>query len=207
MNTALTLLEYEVSWLELIGAITGLASVWLAVKNRVGTWPVGLVNVVCFAMLFYHFRLYSDALLQVFFFGMSLYGWYFWHNSAGRAEGPIQVLPSRERVGWLVLLGAGTLVQGTLMGKVHTLAPFFFSAPAAFPYPDAFTTVASIIATFLLARRYLESWVLWVAVDLVSVVIYFSKGIILVGVEYVIFLGLAASGGVLWYREYTKSAV
>ncbi len=202
MQTALTLLDYDISWLELIGTLTGLISVWLAVKNRIGTWPIGLVNVLCFGVLFYHFRLYSDALLQVYFFGMSLYGWYFWRQRAGKKEAPIQVLPRNSRWWWLALLGAGTLVQGTLMSQVHAIAPAFFPEPAAFPYPDAFTTVASIVATFLLARRYLESWVLWVAVDVVSIALYFSKGILLVGIEYLIFLVLASLGGLRWYREY-----
>ncbi|MEM9929571.1 MAG: nicotinamide riboside transporter PnuC [Bacteroidota bacterium] len=204
MQTALTLLGYEVSWLELIGTLTGLISVWLAVKNKVGTWPVGLINVVCFALLFYHFRLYSDALLQVYFFGMSLYGWYYWQQKNGKPVEPIKVLRPKARWWWLFILGAGTLVQGSVMSQVHALAPTFFPAPAAFPYPDAFTTIASILATFLLARRYLESWVLWVAVDIVSIVLYFSKGILMVGIEYIIFLGLAATGGWRWYRADLK---
>ena len=206
METVLTILDYEISWLELIGTITGLISVWLAVKNKIATWPIGLINVVCFALLFYHFRLYSDALLQVYFFCMSLYGWYFWRKQAGKPATPIRVLTSGNRWKWLLVLGAGTLVQGALMSKVHTLAPNFFPAPAAFPYPDAFTTVASIIATFLLARRYLESWVLWVAVDVVAIVLYFSKGILLVGIEYVIFLGLATAGGLRWRQQYQKNS-
>lgn len=202
METALIILKYPISWVELIGTIAGLISVWLAVKNHVWTWPVGLLNVICFAVLFYHSRLYSDALLQVYFFGISLYGWYFWQQRKGEPETPIRVLSGQQRWVWAGLLLAGTLVQGTLMSHIHTLAPAFFPGPAAFPYPDAFTTVASIIATFLLARRVLESWVLWVLVDVVSIVLYFSKGIVLVGVEYVVFLGLAVTGGLRWFRSW-----
>ncbi|WP_020570155.1 nicotinamide riboside transporter PnuC [Neolewinella persica] len=202
METAFTLLNYPISWIELIGTIAGLISVWLAVKNHVWTWPVGLLNVICFAVLFYHFRLYSDALLQVYFFGMSLYGWYFWQQKNGATASPIRVLDGQQRWLWAFIILAGTLVQGTLMSHVHTLLPTVFPEPAAFPYPDAFTTVASIIATFFLARRVLESWVLWVLVDLVSIVLYFSKGIVLVGMEYVVFLGLATAGGVGWYISW-----
>ncbi len=200
MDTAITLLEYDISWLEMIGTLTGLVSVWLAVKNHVGTWPVGLVNVVCFAVLFYHFRLYSDALLQVYFLGMSLYGWYFWRSKSSPAEEAIQVLPTVWRLRWVGLIGAGTLVQGLVMRHIHQWAPVFFPEPAAFPFADAFTTVSSVVATFLLARRYLESWVLWVLVDVVSIVLYFSKGILLVGLEYIVFLCLATLGGWRWWR-------
>ncbi|MFK8161377.1 MAG: nicotinamide riboside transporter PnuC [Lewinella sp.] len=206
METALTLLDYPISWVELIGTIAGLISVWLAVKNHVWTWPVGLLNVVCFAVLFYHFQLYSDTLLQVYFFGMSLYGWYFWQQRQGEPEAPIRVLFGKQRWVWAGIILAGTLVQGTLMSKVHTLLPILFSEPAAFPYPDAFTTVASIIATYFLARRVLESWVLWILVDIVSIVLYFSKGIVLVGMEYIVFLGLATAGGVGWWRIWRTQA-
>lgn len=198
METALTALNYDISWLELIGTLTGLVSVWLAVRNNLLTWPVGIVNVICFALLFYQFRLYSDALLQVYFLGMSLYGWYHW-RSDGVGERPVNLLPTPARLRWLFVIGAGTLVLGTLMGKADQLAPKLFPEPAAFPYPDAFTTTTSIVATYLLARRTLESWFLWVAVDLVAIVLYFSKGIVLIGLEYIVFLGLASLGGWRWY--------
>ena len=98
-ETALTLLGYDISWLELIGTLSGLASVALAVRDSVLTWPVGLVNVVAFAFLFYRFELFSDVLLQGYFFVMSLYGWYHWSGGGQRAEVPIRVLSHRQRWG------------------------------------------------------------------------------------------------------------
>lgn len=200
---AFTLLDYPISYLEVVGTVAGLLSVWLAVRNHIGTWPVGVVNVVAFAILFYQFRLYSDALLQVYFFGMSLYGWYVWREK-DRTDQRVLVLSRPARLRWLLVLGAGTLVLGAVMSKVDHWLPSLFPEPAAFPLPDAFTTVTSIIATFLLARRYLESWVLWIAVDVVAIILYFSKGILLVGIEYIIFLGLATAGGWRWYRQAPK---
>ena len=200
LETAFTLLDYPISYLELIGTLAGLISVWLAVKNHLWTWPAGLVNVVAFALLFYRFRLYSDALLQVYFFGMSLYGWWAWRKH-DRPEERVKTLSGTHRGQWLLVIGAGTLVLGSVMSRVHLWAPSFFPEAAAYPFPDAFTTVASIIATYLLAKRFLESWVLWVVVDLVSIVLYFSKGIMLVGLEYILFLGLATAGGFRWWHE------
>ncbi|MEL7162965.1 MAG: nicotinamide riboside transporter PnuC [Bacteroidota bacterium] len=197
---AFTLLGYPISYLELVGTVAGLLSVWLAVKNHVATWPVGLINVTAFAILFYEFRLYSDALLQVYFFGMSLYGWWVW-RTRNQPEERVLTLSGRQRWGWLGILGASTLVLGAVMSRIDVWAPALFPEPAAYPFPDAFTTVTSVVATYLLARRYLESWALWVLVDIVSVVLYFSKGILLVGWEYVVFLGLAASGGWRWWRN------
>ncbi|MEM9526839.1 MAG: nicotinamide riboside transporter PnuC [Bacteroidota bacterium] len=199
-NIALTLLDYPISYLELVGTLAGLFSVWLAVRNHVGTWPIGLVNVVAFAILFYQFRLYSDALLQVYFFGMSLYGWYVWREKDQKDE-RVLLLSTPARIRWLFVLGAGTLVLGAVMSQVDQWLPTLFPEVAAFPFPDAFTTVSSIIATFLLARRYLESWALWIAVDVVSIILYFNKGIMLVGIEYIIFLCLATAGGWRWYRQ------
>ena len=201
METALTLLSYPISWLELIGTLTGLASVWLAVKNNLLTWPIGLINVICFGFLFYQYRLYSDTLLlQLYFFAMSLYGWWQWRGS-GAEETPITTLTAKNRAYWVGGILALTLVQGYWVSNAHTWLPRFFPEPAAFPYPDAFTTVASIVATYLLARRKLETWVLWVLVDIISIVLYFSKGILLVGIEYIVFLVLASLGGYRWYKS------
>ena len=202
---AVTVLDYPISWLELIATASGLLSVWLAVRNSVLTWPVGLVNVVGFGLLFYRFRLYSDVLLQVFFFLSSLYGWYGWRARLAGPALPISRLTSRQRGGILFLILAGTQAQCWLMLRAPAVFPLLFPEPAAHPYPDALTTVASVVATLLLARRKLESWWCWVLVDVVAIYVYFSRGILLVAWEYVVFLGMAVVGGIHWYYAHTRS--
>ncbi|MEO0470764.1 MAG: nicotinamide riboside transporter PnuC [Bacteroidota bacterium] len=202
---------YPLSWLEFIGTLTGLISVWYASRNNILTWPIGLINVTAFFLLFYQVNLYSDMLLQIYFWGMSLYGWANWHQQADKESIPISRLSYEWRLTYLVILIAGTICLGALMRNIHHLLPDLFQEKAAYPFPDAFTTVASVLATILLARRKWESWVLWVVVDIVAVILYSLKEIWFVAGEYVIFLGLASFGGWSWAqkldRSYTKREV
>lgn len=197
--------DYPLSPLELVGTVTGLFAVWFAARNSILTWPISLVNVAAFFAIFYQVRLYSDMFLQVFFFAMCLYGWWVWKRNAEGEERPVTASTSRER--WWIGIGlvVGTLAWGTAMSQIHTWLPGLFPEPAAYPYPDGFTTTASIIAQILLARRKWDNWPLWVAVDVVATILYFKKGILFVGLEYLVFLGLASWGMVTWWKMLPRN--
>lgn len=203
----LTVLEYPLSLGELLGTLFGLWSVWLAARGRVSTYPTGLVNIVFFFAIFYQVQMYSDVLLQVYFFIISLYGWWRWlHPREGEATVHQQLKISTNgamaNTLYVVGIGLGVWGMGAFMSRIHLVFPALFPQPAAFPHYDAFTTVASMVAMYLLARKRLESWVLWVAVDAFCIVLYYLKGIKLISLEYVIFLGIALVGLWSWYREY-----
>jgi nicotinamide mononucleotide transporter len=191
---------YPLSLVELLGTLSGLVSVWLATRGNILTWATGIVNEFFFFLLFYQYRLYSDMLLQVFFFILTLYGWFQWRQREAGNEKPIRVLSGQWRlIGGMVLL-LGTIGLGAVMGRIHLWLPGWFPEPAAYPWADAFTTVGSVMATFLLARKRLETWWLWIAVDVVAVVVYFLKDIRFVGLEYVVFLVLASWGLYNWTK-------
>ena len=99
------------------------------------------------------------------------------------------------------MIGA-TIILGYFISKIHIWFPQLFFKPAAYPYFDAYTTVLSVIATIWMARRIIESWVLWILVDVVAIALYFLKGIKLVSIEYVIFLIMSVYGLIAWIREY-----
>lgn len=191
---------YPLSLIELLGTLSGLVSVWLATRAHVLTWPTGIVNEAFFFLLFFQVQLYSDMFLQVFFFVVSVYGWLNWRKKAGSERRGISMLNTDWRLIYLGILVVGTVVLGFVMGRIHLWLPQWFAEPAAYPYADAFTTMASVLATFLLARKCLESWWLWILVDVVAVVLYFLKGINFVAVEYLIFLGLATYGLMNWRK-------
>ena len=90
------------------------------------------------------------------------------------------------------------------MSNIHQLLPRLFPERAALPYADAFTAIDSVIATFMLAQKKWESWLLWVLVDAISVFVYFYKGLYVVAVEYIIFFGIASYGLINWYRKKQK---
>ena len=193
---AFTVFDYPISYIELIGTLFGLLSVILAARANILTWPTGIINEVFFLLLFFQVQLYADMLLQVYFFVMTLYGWFYWNSD--KKEHRIGVVSTRNRLTIILLLLMGTAVCGFVISRLHVYLSDVFVEPAAFPYIDSFTTVASIIAMVLLARKRLEAWVLWIAVDIVSVCLYVTKGINLIAMEYLVFLAIATYGFFHW---------
>lgn len=208
---AFTVLGYPLSYLELVGTVLYLWSVWLVSRQRMLTWPVGIVSVVLYLLLFYQIRLYSDALEQVYYLVASAYGWWLWHRrgrDTAQAFVP-GVSPVRTLV--LVLLGTLTLgaALGVLMSRVHLLLPAAFPQPAAFPYLDALTTIMSFSAMWLMALKRLESWCYWIVVDVLGVGLYYVQEVRFVALLYVVLLVLAINGLVAWLRaarEHKQSA-
>lgn len=197
---------YGLSYLEAIATSTGLISVALATRPHVATWPTGLVSVTAFFFLFGHIGLYSDMILQVFFFGISVYGWVTWQKKTGKPSLPITALSAQSQLKWLVGIVLGTAILGGIMTQIHLWLPSFFSMPAAFPFPDAFTTAASIAATVLMARKKWECWWLWIAIDIACIGIYWLKDIRFVAAEYVIFLGMAIFGLITWKKQLSNAS-
>jgi len=191
------------SYIEFIGTIAGLICVWLAAKSNILTWPIGLINIVCFFIIFYQINLYSDTILQVYFFFMSIYGWIYWKKNDPKSE-MVSSLTQNSRWIYLIISIISILGLGFLMKNIHTLLPTAFPEAAAFPFPDAFTTVLSIIATILMAQKKWESWVLWIIVDIVCVFLYYLKGIKFISLEYFIFLGIASYGLYSWLKLYNN---
>ncbi len=216
---AFTMWSYPVSWLELVGTVAGLAAVTLAAMNHIWNWGIGLVNVGCFFVIFKKEGLYSDMLLQVYFFITGIYGWYIWSKSAKIAKndaqngeytggGLILNLQPNE-IGWLsVATILCTFLMGNFTPKLHIWYSDFFKTETAFPFIDAFATVLSVIANYLLARRFVESWFIWIVVNIVSTYMYFAKNLKLISLEFFIFLIIAIIGAIQWskmYQQQTKN--
>jgi nicotinamide mononucleotide transporter len=186
----LTLLGQPVSALELVAFVTGLLSVWLTLRMHIANWPVGLVNVACFSILFLDAKLYADALLQVAFFALGLYGWWNWSRSRrATASLPATRATARELAIVLVLGVACTWgVRQALLAWTDSPAPL----------PDAAILVLSLLATWLQALRRIESWLLWITVDLVAIPLYWSRSLPLTAILFFIFLLLCIGGLLRW---------
>ena len=201
-QTFVEVLGYPLRFLELFGTLTGLVTVWLAARAHILTWPTGLVNNLAFFLLFYQVQLYADMLLQVYFFVISLYGWWHWQRSPGTTTGNISVLTLRQRI-WLGMgAGVAAALLGFGMSGIHRHLPRLFPQPAAYPYAHAFTTVLSILATGVMARKKIECWVLWILVDGVSIGLYSLRSIQLIALEYAVFLIICIFGFTQWLRLY-----
>jgi nicotinamide mononucleotide transporter len=198
-HIAFSVLGYPISYIELIGTVSGLISVYYASRANVLTWPTGIVNEIFLFALFFQIQLYADMLLQVFFLVVTVFGWYNWNNKT--EEVPISRM-SRQMVNvyGAVLLG-GTILTGIVIQQFHRWMPAYFPLPTTYPFADSFVMVASMLATFLLAKKRIETWILWIVVDVVSVVLYLIKGTYFLSLEYVVFLGLAAFGLLQWRKK------
>lgn len=180
------------SALEWIATLLGIACVALAAIRSVWTFPIAIGSVTLLGIVVFDARLYSDALLQVFFVIANLYGWRVWRRSQERTG---QVVVDRMRIGSRIAWGAGTFAAAITWG-----AGMHFATDASYPFWDAAIGAASIVAQLLMARRKLENWVVWIAVDLASIPLYLAKGLDLFAGLYVIYLGLAFWGLVDWRR-------
>lgn len=183
--------------LEVVAAALGLANILLVVRRSVWNYPFGLAMVSLYAWIFAQpdVRLYSDVLLQGFFFVVQLYGWWNWSRAA-EAEGEVRVLTlgTPARLGVAAGVIAATVLWGTGMARLTS---------ASLPYWDGFIAMASVVAQILMARRFVENWVLWVAVDLVAIGVYASKGLPLTALLYTVFLFMSVLGWIGWRRTLT----
>ena len=188
---------FAAHWLELFGAITGAVSVALAVRESVWNWWVGIVNNLVYVIVFFEQRLFGDASLQVFFIAISAYGIVRWLTGGERGgAAPVRRIAAAEAGVLLVLLVAATFGMERYFARINDAAPLL----------DAFTTAGSIIAQYMLARKYLENWLLWIAVDVVSIGLYAWKGLALTSLLYALFLAMCVVGFVQWRRAPAPAA-
>lgn len=198
-NVAFEIIGYQISYVELIGTLFGLLSVYFASRANILTWGTGIINEICLFILFFQVQLYADMFLQIYFFIVTLYGWYNWKKKPKQND--IAMTTRRSKI-WLTnTIIIGTLLSGLLFSNIHLYLPHYFKTEAAFPYIDSFVMVLSIIATVLLAQKKIETWYLWIAVDVVCVFLFFKKGIVFLALEYLVFLGLATYGLMNWKKQ------
>lgn len=178
-------------WLEIAGTITTVLGIWLSTRRLLICWPVVLAADFLYLAVFYHARLFSDALLQVFFVAFTLYGWWHWWRGVV-ADGEVRVVPLPVR-GWLMGLVAGAIgavLLGWLMVRIG----------AALPHLDAALTSYSLVASWWGARKHIANWWLWIAVDLIYVGEYLYKDLRLTALLYTGLVGLAVLGLRDWRR-------
>jgi nicotinamide mononucleotide transporter len=167
-----------------------LACVWLTGAQNVWCWPVGVLGSLLYTYVFGRSRLYSDVLLQCYFIATSVYGWYAWtHGTSPEGGLAIQRLSLAAAARWAALGVTCTAALGATM-KRYTRA--------ALPFWDAAITAGSVIAQYLLTDKFLENWVLWIAVDALAIGVYAARRLYMSAALYAVLLLLAARGLMAW---------
>lgn len=175
----------------MLGFATGVATVWLAVRGRVSTFPVGIANNAFFFVLFAEAALYADAALQVVYIVLSALGWWAWLQ-LGPQRTALKVTGASPR---LLAATAGAVALATV-----ALVPVLRAAHGSAPFLDALTTSMSLSAQALLSLKKLQTWFAWIAVDLIYVPLYLSRGLHLTAAVYAVFLVLCVVGLREWRR-------
>lgn len=179
------------NWIEIAGWTATLVGIWLTTRRKLLCWPITLAADVLYLVVFYHARLLSDALLQVFFVVFTMYGWWHWWRGV-REEGEVRVAPMPVSSGVIAILAgvAGTFVLGALAKHFH----------AALPYLDASLASFSLVASWWQARKHVANWWLWIVVDVLYIGEYIYKDLWLTAVLYVLLVALAVFGLRDWRR-------
>lgn len=202
-----TILGYPMSYIEFVGTLLYLWSVWLISQRNMLTWPVGIISVLLYMTLFYQIRLYSDALEQIYYLGASLYGWWYWSKSRQGKQMIVEVSYSsgRTMIVWMFVTAVFSTVLGATMSHIHLWMPVAFPEAASYPYLDALTTIMSLTAMWLMARKHIESWLYWIVVDIIGIGLYFVKDIKFVSLLYLFLLVLAIRGLINWTKAGAQS--
>lgn len=185
--------------LEAVGSATGAACVWLAAVSDPWTWPIGIANNLLYLVVFWRAGLYADALLQLVFAAISVYGIWRWRAGAGGGA-PLRPITRGSRLELGVVLVAIVATGFAL----HALLDR--ATDSTVPGWDGATTAVSLGAQWLLSRRVIETWWLWIGVDLVYVPLYVHKGLIATAGLYAVYLLLCVVGLVDWRREMRGTA-
>ncbi len=183
--------------IEIVGAVIGLIYLFLEYKAHVSLWPVGILMSLFYVVIFFHGKFYADAALNLYYIGANVYGWIFWVKKrkkdpeGNEEEIPISRIPVRS------LLKSMT-VTAALWLAFSSVLKFFTDSTV--PIGDGFTTSLSIVAMWMLSRKYAEQWLLWVIVDLVSVILYTWKGLYPTAVLFSIYTLIAVVGYLKWRK-------
>jgi nicotinamide mononucleotide transporter len=184
--------------LEIIAVLLGIANIVLIIRRSVWNYPFGMAMVTLYFFIFRDLKLYSDAGLQIFFFAVNLYGLWAWtRNKAQAGEVMVEQLGRDGVLAWIAGSVIATLGWGFVMSR-HT--------DASYPFWDAGVAMLSVAGQILMTRRYLENWWWWIAVNLISIPLYWVKGIHLTAGLYVLFLALAVAGLIEWRKVQAKQS-
>ena len=182
-----------VTWIEVVAFVVSLWMVGCEMRVHPLAWPLAMLSSLMYALLFVDSKLYGEASLQVFFVAMSLWGWWQWLRGRG-ADGAELVVHTLSRRGAIVALAA-TLVAWPLAAEL-----LMRYTDSTVPWLDALPTVGSVLGTWLLARKYIESWQAWMAVNAFSVALFGYKHLWLTVILYALFTGLSWAGLRSWRK-------
>ena len=186
---------------EMVAVIFAIAYLLLAVRENILCWLFAFMSTAIYTILFWDVSLLMESALNVYYMAMAVYGWHQWtrggHNGDAEPHAlAIQLMSGRQHLLVIATIAILTLVSGYLLGE---------HSSAAWPYVDSFTTWASVITTYLVARKYLQNWLYWIVIDTVSIPLYIDRGLNLTAVLFAAYVVIAVFGYLSWRRHVLEN--
>ena len=186
-------------YLELFAVIMNITSVVYAKRNNILVYPTGLIGTGIFVYILLNFSLLGDTIINAYFFSMSIYGWYFWSRKKDEIFINNVSTINRNEIKYLFVLAISSLIF------IYFIYDYFDKWNNWTAYVDNITTAIFFVAMWLMARRKIESWIFWIIGDLITVPLYFYKGLTISSIQYIIFLILAVLGYISWKKILDKN--
>ena len=186
-------------YLELFAVIMNITSVVYAKRNNILVYPTGLIGTGIFVFILLNFSLLGDTIINAYFFSMSIYGWYFWSRKKDEVFINQVSTINRNEIKYLLILAISSLIF------IYFVYDYFDKWNNWTAYVDNITTAIFFVAMWLMARRKIESWIFWIIGDLITVPLYFYKGLTISSIQYIIFLILAVLGYISWKKILDKN--
>lgn len=189
-------------WIELAGTIFAFFYLILSIRENIWLWPVGFLTSAFYLVVFFRSRLYADMALQGYYLIVSVYGWFHWlgNTNASVKQGTELKTTSVKPSQYWVFLVAVFVILGFIYLVLKVVPGWLNLPPSDLPLGDAFTTAASLVATWMLARKLLENWLLWVVIDAMSMVMYIYKGLYITSALFLVYTLMAVVGYVKWKK-------
>lgn len=184
---------------ETLGAILGMVYIFFSIRQNIFTWPTGILTSVLYVVVFFQSKFYAGMGLQAYYVAISIYGWYFWlKGRPGNAKPEVRVTRAGKRL-WLKLVFFALIIYASILFILvnYTDSPI--------PYMDSLTTALSIVATWMLARKIIEHWLIWVFVDIVSVSLYIYKELWPTTLLFTVYTVMAVIGYFEWKKSLTPA--
>lgn len=189
--------------LEFVAVIFGLLSVWYAKQEKILVYPTGIISVLIYVYICFGIKLYADAGINLFYFGMSVYGWYKWAKKDNQPQIRISKSTKRDWIISVVMFFVSAIVIIVLLKLLKQDDVEYWST--YIPYIDTFTTAIFIVGMWLMAFKKLENWIFWIIGDVISVPLYAYKGLVFTSFQFLVFLIIAIFGYIAWRNKILES--
>ncbi len=187
------------NWIELSGLVSGLIYLYFSINEKIWLWPLAIATSVFYIFIYFNSKIYADMGLQFYYVAISIYGWYQWSKKETNKANNKLVISKTPLNLWLLI----TLATMVLFAIMSLILIKYTDSPV--PYIDAFTTSASIVATWMLARKLIEQWLWWIVIDAVSIGLYIYRELYLTVILFIVYTLLAILGYIKWKKQLSKT--